>query len=120
MSQSYARRVYGEARVIAYTVMFSSVTYSVRVTEASLETENSLSLIPDFLTTFTHHFNEGKGESVLRWLDTPVATLLQRSWSENEENCFFEKIEGTHAALLTLTGVAVLIPLPMEDFFINK
>lgn len=117
MNPSYACKIVGEAYIANYNVGFSQVTYAVCVTNASLEAEILLTSIPDFTTAFTQVFKEEKGRDVFQWLDTPAASLLQKSWAEKEENCFFEKIKGTHSALMTLTGIAILIPLPMNNFF---
>jgi hypothetical protein len=102
-------RIIGSAKINAYEVTFEKVSYTIVVKGCSRESSDRVDNIPDYEIAISIPFN--KEYSFLYWMRNPAFTAMQESWSNNEDDCYFEHITDDRAALMTLNGSVVLIPV---------
>jgi hypothetical protein len=109
MKPNETARIIGLAKIIEYEVTFERVSYSIYLTECSQETLDHIGSIPDYEISVSIPFTEEY--SFLYWMRNPAFAAMQESWSSREEGCYFEHAIDDRAALMTLNGSVVLIPV---------
>lgn len=102
-------RVFGVAKIISYEVTFDSVSYTIRVRECSEESLDRVDTINDFVINMIIPFTERY--SFLYWMRNPAFNAMKESWLSGEDDCYFEHASNERAALMTLNGSVVLIPV---------
>lgn len=102
-------RIIGLAKIISYEVTFESVSYLISVRDCSQESYDCIESVDDYeiamVIPFTEQYN------FLYWLRNPAFTAMKESWSNGENDCYFEHATNDRAALMTLNGSVVLIPV---------
>lgn len=102
-------RIFGTARIINYVVDFETVSYIIVVKECSLETRDRIEDLNDYSIEVIIPFTEE--HKLIHWLRNPAFAAMQESYRSAEEGCYFEHSLGDRAALMTLNGSVVLIPV---------
>lgn len=102
-------RIFGVAKIINYEVTFENVSYLISVRECSQETLDFIDNIADYEINMVIPFTEDR--SVLYWLRNPAFAAMQESWAIGENDCYFEHATNDRAALMTLNGSVVLVPV---------
>lgn len=108
-TEAEAARIIGLAKITNYEVTFEQASYTIAVRECVLESYDRVEELPNYEITVITHFNEN--HKLIHWLKNPAFTSMQESWQETEHDCYFEHTVGARAALMTLNGTAVLIPV---------
>jgi hypothetical protein len=102
-------RIIGVAKIRAYAVTFESVSYVIAVSEGVIETPDRVDSIADYEINMVVPFTEDR--NVLYWLRNPAFIAMQESWVSGENDCYFEHTTNDRAALMTLSGSVVLVPV---------
>lgn len=102
-------RVFGIAKIVSYEVTFDSVSYIISVRDCSEESLDRVAAINDFVISMVIPFTEQY--SFLYWMRNPAFNAMKESWLSGEDDCYFEHAPNERAALMTLNGSVVLIPV---------
>jgi hypothetical protein len=102
-------RIIGVAKIRAYAVTFESVSYVIAVSEGVIETPDRVDSIADYEINMVIPFTEER--NVLYWLRNPAFIAMKESWVSDENDCYFEHATNDMAALMTLSGSVVLVPV---------
>lgn len=102
-------RIFALAKITKYEVTFENVSYTITLRECSKATWDSVERIVDYEInmdiTFTEQYN------FLYWMRNPAFSAMKESWLSGENDCYFEHISGERAAMMTLNGSVLLIPV---------
>lgn len=99
----------GLAKIINYEVTFENVSYLIAVRDCSEESSDRIEHVDDYEIAMVIPFTEQ--HNFLYWLRNPAFTAMKESWSNGENDCYFEHVITDRAALMTLNGSVVLIPV---------
>jgi hypothetical protein len=74
-----------------------------------METPGYVKEIPDYVIEVTIPFNEKV--KLMHWFNNPAFIPMQEAWQNGKTDCYFEHRSDDKLALMTLNGVAVMVPV---------